>query len=138
MMKSSLVPEISSLAKPLQDIESYWNDCTDNIKILDNSDNFDNPKVRNMKKKVDLPRIFIHNADTESSRSMELNNKMEKFSLISPNLTYNYTGAFPPSPKSIFSKDEKNSIVDKNEMKDKCFYSMQSNSHHGSNQPLRR
>lgn len=117
MMKSSLIPEISLLSKPLKDVESFWNDCLDNIEIYDESDNNNNTKIGNVKKWINLPKICIENVDKffEHEGKNEISNHEGLFcdkeneykSLISPTLTYNFEGAYPPSPKSIFIDEEK-------------------------------
>ena len=122
MLKSSTIPESFVLAKPPQYIESYWNDCTDNIEVLDESENSDIQK-----QKPNLPKIVIqdckieqskhHKSETEklSLRISEEEINEEYKSLISPILTYNFDGAFPPSPKPVSSRNKEMENLTNNE-----------------------
>ncbi|XP_043483795.1 uncharacterized protein LOC122511931 [Leptopilina heterotoma] len=111
VIKSSRIQEISSLAKLPEDVESFWNDCSDNIEISEEIDsNNNNRQINKMGKH--LPKIFIE--DTDAKLVDQVNNetsehkggiffdKTNECNPISPTLTYNFDGAYPPSPRTIF------------------------------------
>ncbi|XP_033229845.1 uncharacterized protein LOC117181362 isoform X2 [Belonocnema kinseyi] len=152
MMKSSMIPEIYSLAKPIEETESYWNDYADNIATFEKQ-NDDNPNVPPGNKIV-VPKICIQEIEAENPRPLELNKikkpnltiplqetNTQSKSLISPTLTYNFDGAFPPSPNPVFLRDE-NNIFENNDINEEFFFmevhDLKSNSYIVCDRPLRR
>lgn len=126
VIKSSRIQEISSLAKLSEDVESFWNDCSDNIEISEEIDDNNNNSSRQINEiGKHLPKIFIE--DTDAKLVDQVNNetfehkggiffdRTNDCNPISPTLTYNFDGAYPPSPKSSFPDSEKIIVENRSE-----------------------
>lgn len=110
MMKHSTIPEIANLAKKQLAIENYWNDTSDNIRIIQEMDNEN-------KINQELPVGSFTCDCSKLTRNEEIKKKKPKFDILSisknsdkqnvmsPIVTYNVNELFPMSPNVCFTKN---------------------------------
>ncbi|XP_014484235.1 PREDICTED: uncharacterized protein LOC106749372 isoform X3 [Dinoponera quadriceps] len=89
MMRNSTVPEIARLAREHLITEDYWNDTSDNIRMMSEQYGDETAAIRKNGKEKS-PKSHVLFAETRS--------------LASPALTYNCSGVFAPSPIACFTK----------------------------------
>jgi len=95
MMRNSKVPEIAALAKTDFASDKYWNDVSDNVRVL--SENDDN---------IIRARPSILESENRKCKSAKLlPTKSDKQDLMSPSLTYDYKKMFASLSNMRFTEN---------------------------------
>lgn len=100
MMKRSTVPEIVTLAKEKLAMDDYWNDTSDNIKVIGEQDIGSTTEDHSTLNDDDRKKFKLRLLSVESDKQAK----------ISPNLTYDMF-VFPKTPDFKDNLIEKSNVL---------------------------